>query len=310
MRRMAREDPAVVASARFGADWPHLDRSRFVWVDKVRWHVQLFGVEGPLVVLAHGTGASTHSWRDVAPLLAAECQVAVMDLPGHGLTEAPPSERPSLANTARLLGALAAHLPARPVLAVGHSAGAAALIRSVLDGHMAPKAVMSLNGALTPFPGMAGEFFPRMAKILFLNPFAPRFFAWRARDRGAVERLLEGTGSRLSPAGVDFYVRLFRDHRHLDGVLDMMANWDLASLQADLPRFETPLHLIAGALDRATPPKDAETVARRLPVARVTVLPHVGHLAHEEQPKAVADLIRAVLREHRLLGEAGATTGP
>ncbi len=310
MRRAAALDPAACAADRFGADWPHLDRSRFVHVEGVRWHLQLFGDAGPMLLLAHGTGASTHSWRDVAPLLAAECRVAVVDLPGHALTEAPPGERPSLANTARLLGGLAAALPAPPAAVVGHSAGAAALIRAVLDGRMTPSVVISLNGALTPFPGMAGELFPRMAKALFLNPFAPRFFAWRARDRTAVERLLEGTGSHLTPEGVDFYVRLFRDHRHVDGVLDMMANWDLAALQHDLPDIAPPLLLVTGARDRATPAADAERVAKSTPAARLTILPDLGHLAHEEQPQTVADVIRGALRDVGLLAQGGAATDP
>ncbi|MDU3043759.1 MAG: alpha/beta hydrolase, partial [Bradyrhizobium sp.] len=52
-----------------GKDWPNRAASRFVDAAGLRWHVQMMG-EGPVALLAHGTGAATHSWRDLAPLLA------------------------------------------------------------------------------------------------------------------------------------------------------------------------------------------------------------------------------------------------
>ena len=63
--------------------WPHAEISRFHQVGGLRWHVQQMG-EGPPILLIHGTGASTHSWRDLAPLLAERFTVIAADLPGHG----------------------------------------------------------------------------------------------------------------------------------------------------------------------------------------------------------------------------------
>ena len=55
-------------------DWPHRERSRFTQAGGLTWHVQVFentDANAPVVLLLHGTGASTHSWREVAPLLVA-----------------------------------------------------------------------------------------------------------------------------------------------------------------------------------------------------------------------------------------------
>ena len=52
-----------------GARWPRLaesESSRFVEAADLRWHVQQMGA-GPVLLLLHGTGASTHSWRALAP---------------------------------------------------------------------------------------------------------------------------------------------------------------------------------------------------------------------------------------------------
>ena len=66
---------------RDGANWPLRQHSRFVQTPRLRWHVQYAphaDAQAPSVLLLHGTGASTHSWRDVFPLLAAQCSVLAL----------------------------------------------------------------------------------------------------------------------------------------------------------------------------------------------------------------------------------------
>ncbi len=41
---------------------------------------------GPLVLLLHGAGASTHTWRSLAPLLAEHYTLVMPDLPGQGFS--------------------------------------------------------------------------------------------------------------------------------------------------------------------------------------------------------------------------------
>jgi magnesium chelatase accessory protein len=123
-------------------------------------------------------------------------------------------------------------------------------------------------------------------------PVTPQFFAWRANNPEVVDELLGRTGSRLDPALRGFYRRLFRNPAHVGGALGMMANWDLPSLDRELPRLKTPLLLIAGAMDGMVPPEDASLIAGRVKGARAIRLKGLGHLAHEEEPGLIADLIR------------------
>ena len=227
---------------RDGRDWPNRESSRFVEAGGLRWHVQRIG-RGPTLLLIHGTGAATHSWRDMAPLLASRFTILAPDLPGHGFTDPMPSSSLSLSGIARALNALLRRLEFAPDVAVGHSAGAAILARMCIDRTIAPKLLVGLNAALLPLGGMAGHFFPPMAKLLFLNPLAPRLFAWSA-DRAAVASLLRGTGSTIDRAGVDFYARLMANYGHVAGALGMMANWDLETLARDLSKMPVPMALI------------------------------------------------------------------
>jgi magnesium chelatase accessory protein len=278
-----------------GRDWPNREHSRFLRAGGLDWHVQVAG-QGPAVLLLHGTAAATHSWRDILPVLAREASVIAPDLPGHGFTAMPRDGGLTLPGMARLLGALLDALEARPVLVVGHSAGAAVAIRMALDGLLAPRGIVSLNGALTPLGEEHAAFFTRAARLLVGLPFVPRLFAWRAADRAVAERLLLDTGSRIDARGVDLYARLFRRAGHLAGALRMMADWDLRPLLHDLPRLVPDLVLAAGEGDRTIAPAKARRVARMLPHARVEMVPCLGHLMHEERPDLVLDMLRRALQ--------------
>ncbi|CAH0353768.1 MAG: alpha/beta fold hydrolase BchO [Sphingobium sp.] len=283
-----------------GRDWPNRAHSRFVDVGRIRWHVQVMG-EGPVVLLLHGTGAATHSWRDVAPRLAQHFTVVAPDLPGHGFTTGRPSRGLSMVSMALALAELIAALDMSPRLIVGHSAGAAIALRMVGDGLATPSALIGLNAAVLPFPGLAARIFPTLAKLLFVNPFAPTIFSRIARTPGEVGRFLpRATGSRIDAAGVDYYARLFATSGHCSGAITMMAEWDLPSLKALLPTVSVPVLLLHGAKDAAIPPSDAEAAAKLMPDAEARLLPDLGHLAHEEQPEMVAALIADFARTHGL----------
>jgi magnesium chelatase accessory protein len=275
-----------------GRDWPLRESSRFVTAAGLRWHVQDLG-RGPVALLVHGTGSSTHSWRGLAPYLAERYRVVSMDLPGHGFTSPLPRRRASLPTMASALTELLRVLGATPLLAVGNSAGAAIIARAILDGALRPGAMVSINGALLPLPGLPGAVFSPIARFLAANTMAARLFAWRAGDPAAVRRLVASTGSNLDRVGLDLYGRLVHSVAHVEGTLQMMAGWDLESLERDLPSLTVPLLLLAGTNDGTVPPAEADRVQRRVPGARVERLHGLGHLAHEERPADVAQRILA-----------------
>jgi magnesium chelatase accessory protein len=290
---------------RDGPGWPHHELSRFVLAGGLRWHVQRFegpGEQAPCALLLHGTGASTHSWRGLAPLLARRCRVLAMDLPGHAFTGLPPggmgAPQLSLPGMARAVHGLLQTLDCQPDLVVGHSAGAAIGIRMCLDGLIRPALVVGLNAALLPPRGLAGPLFAPAAKLLAAAPWVPRLFAWRAHDPAVLDRLLQSTGSAIDRDTTELYRSLVGSPEHAAGALGMMANWDLQAFARDLPRLQVPLLLLAGERDRTVPPAQAREVLALLSAAaqgRVIDLPGLGHLAHEEQPAAVAGHILAAL---------------
>ncbi len=279
-------------------DWPNRETSRFVATGGLTWHVQVTGT-GPVLLLIHGTGAATISWRDMLPSLAEHFTIVAPDLPGHGLTRVPASHRLSLPGMARNLTDLLRKLNLAPQLAVGHSAGAAILARMCLDHMIAPAGLVSLNGAIMPLAGPAGQVFAPLARLLVGLPILPQLFAWRAASPGMVEKLLANTGSQLDPRGIALYTSLVRNPDHAAAALRMMANWDLPPLVRDLPALVPKLLLIAADRDRAIPPADANRIAALVPGSHVVHWPGLGHLAHEERPTLATN---AILDFARTLG--------
>lgn len=281
-----------------GKRWPNREASRFVRAAGFRWHVQVAG-DGPALLLLHGTGAATHSWRDILPLLAGRFTIIAPDLPGHGFTDTPPAHALSLPGMARAVQALLTALKAEPVLIAGHSAGAAVGALLALDGMVAPDGLVSLNGALLALRGGPGDLFifSALARLLASVPIVPWLIARRAHDRAAIERLLKGTGSTIDQRGAELYGLLVRHSGHVAAALGMMAAWDLHPLARALPRLLVPLTLVVGENDLTIPPSDAQRVRAIVPTARIISLPDLGHLAHEEDPSTVAEIISACLSQ-------------
>lgn len=274
-----------------GRDWPGREHSCFVEAAGLRWHVQRAGAAArglPRLLLVHGTGASTHSWHPMRQRLEERCDWLVPDLPGHGFTAMPAPDRLALPAVAQALAGLLKALDFAPDVAIGHSAGAAIIVRMALDGALPGAVLGAVNGAFLPFGGVAAPVFGPLARMLHGAGWVSRLFARRAADPRVVARLVAGTGSRLDERALALYGRLMRSPGHTSAALAMMAHWDLRGLARELPRLPAPLHLLVGDRDLATPPRQARRVQALVPGATLRMLPGVGHLAHEEAPGEAA----------------------
>jgi magnesium chelatase accessory protein len=247
---------------------------------------------GPLLLLIHGAGGATHSWRDVMPLLAQTHEVIAIDLPGQGFSQLGSRARCGLDAIATDLASLLTQEGWEPATIIGHSAGAAIALRLAELGVSPNGKIVGINAALANFEGIAGFLFPAFAKLLSLNPLTARIFTAASGNRAAVERLIAGTGSKLDTTGLKLYETLISRRSHVDGTLAMMAHWKLDGLLERLPDIHSQTLFITGANDQAVPPSTSEAAALRMTSAHVQQINSLGHLAHEESPQQIVDLIR------------------
>lgn len=276
-------------------EWPNSAHSMFVRCGDMRWHVQRMG-QGPVCLLLHGTGASTHTWRDIMPLLAQHRTVLAVDLPGHAFSQTLPQQSPTLPHVAQALLALLTQLRVRPALWVGHSAGAAIAAQCQMDAAWLaqgdPGRLAALNPAWLPMPGSARWFYPMAAWVVGRNPLSGWIAAKQVQHTQMADRLLAQTGSTLDAVGQRCYRYLLTQPAHARGVLQMMAAWDLQTFSRELPRLAVPVQMQIGLSDGTIPTGQADQAQALLPHAVRINWPGLGHLAHEEKPQ---DCVNAML---------------
>ena len=277
------------------ATWPHRETSRRIASPPHLWHAQIAG-HGPDLLLLHGAGGATHSWRNLIPLLAPHYRTIAIDLPGQGFSRLGARDRCGLDPMATDIATLCAHENWHPTVIIGHSAGGVLALR--LSELMPLNAIIGINAAISGFDGVAGWLFPAMAKLLSLTPFAAQMFSRLSGTPARAESLLASTGSKIDATGHAQYLTLLRSPGHVDATLAMMAQWRLDDLLTRLPRLTTPTLLLTGAADTTVPPTVSERAAARMPHAQWLNLPALGHLAQEEAAPTLAAHILPFLAAH------------
>ena len=273
-------------------DWPLQQHSQRVQAAGHRWHVQIMG-QGPAIVLLHGAGAGGQSWRNLAPILAQHWQVIIPDLPGQGFSVARPGSGFGISDMSQDLQVLLRKLECMPVAIVGHSAGA--VVALDMAKTMPLDQLVAINPALRQFDGMAGWLYPAMARTLARVPFSRAVLARTVSKLQNITRLLAATGSKTDADTARLYGTLAQDAAHIGGTLSMMAHWDLNTLLPDLPNIASKCLFVIGKKDGTVPPDVGLTAVNYLPDATAQTFSNLGHLAHEEDPKRIAQAINEFL---------------
>lgn len=285
------------------AGWPNADLSRLVRSRPHEWHVQEAGVAlGNTVLLLHGAGASTHTWRDIIPVLAQERHVVALDLPGQGFTRAGTLRRCGLDAMTEDIISLIAQESWNPQLIIGHSAGAAIALNLAQTWHReggpSPD-IVTINAALDRFEGIAGWLFPLLAKALALNPLTSLLFTMGGDPQKRAKRLIDGTGSEIDSTGLKCYAHLVGKRAHVEATLQMMAQWKIDNVLPRLSDLPNRCVFVAGDGDRAVPADVSARAAEALKNSQVVLLQGYGHLLHEEQPQMFISLVKEAFTSDR-----------
>lgn len=239
--------------------------------------VEVAGERGPLIVCAPGMGDLRSAYRHLAPILvAAECRVAVVDLPGHGDSSA--GTEPSQAAVARILVEVAAQLGG-PAIAVGHSyTPDSALMATQLAPETVVAAVAIAPWAAAPAQrGLAVS----LARFVAASPRLWTMFMsslYRRRPGDHAAHLAAVRQSMRRPGGATTLVAM-AGGRGKDAM--------------DARRAQSaPAIVLMGDRDPdfRDPRVEAEAFASAFD-AEIIMIPGVGHYPHAEAPEAVATAI-------------------
>jgi len=275
--------------------------AEFVTLNGIDVHLETVDYTGesadpPLIVLLHGFGASTFSWREVLEPLADMGDVIAYDRPGFGFTERPAVEWEGknpygVPGNLELLDALLAEFaPNREVILVGHSAGgliAAEYAR--LNPDTVDRLVLVAPAVYTTggFPAWLAPFVG-MPQIQRLGPILVQGIATSG------EQLLEQ--SFVDQAVLTDAVREgYRAPLTVVGWEEGLWRFTTAprdnALVANLDGITQATLLITGDADTVVPTADTQRLATELSGAELVVIARSGHLPQEETPGQFTDAV-------------------
>lgn len=254
--------------------------------------------EPPVIILLHGFGASTFSWREVVDSLATRGDVIAYDRPAFGFTERPTDwagiNPYGFTGNLDLLGSVVStYGTGRKVILVGHSAGgqlAAEYARQHPDKVtglvLVDPAILTAGGP----PDWLG-FVWQIPQIDRLGPILVKGFATAGDqillqsfvDQSLItDEVLAGYHQPLKVRGWEAafwrFITAPRDNQ-------------LASRVGDIT---TPTLIISGDSDTIVPTSDSVKLQTLIPGSWFELIEKSGHLPHEERP----DLFLKALSVH------------
>jgi pimeloyl-ACP methyl ester carboxylesterase len=248
--------------------------------------------EGPAIVLVHGFGGQTYSYRKLIPALARDHRVIAVDLKGYGYSQRDATTDLSHTGQVAMLRKLLRRLGIDRAVLVGHSMGGFVVQRFAATHPEACEAIVlaaSVSG-----DEMGGPRARRLPVARFLlRPLLPILGGITAR------RLLKYAyydESQLTDEVREEYIRPTRLKGSMDGLLAMMQQAK-NDAPIDYARITMPALLLYGAADRVVPLKAATRLRERIPQARLVVIERAGHLLLEEKGDECERAIRDFLRE-------------
>lgn len=292
----------LAALGAVGTAWSYSKRALQRWenveldeVEKPGRTVRVGGVDmhyvevgsGPVLLLLHGLGASTFSFRRLLPLLAPHMRAIAVDLKGFGYSDRPSDGDYSLSAHARAVRDFMDVMGIERASVLGHSLGGAIAM------HLAAAFPERVERLVLVSSASQGEVGRAVFGARFLRLFLPLVAVLTLQNRRFRSFSLRSAfydPASLTDEVMEGYIRPTRIKGHLRALGELMVD------RAKDPRIDPsaicqPTLIIWGSGDRWLPPSNGRRLQRQIPGARMVVVDRAGHLVPEEQPEETAGAI-------------------
>jgi len=271
---------------------------------KIHGHTQAFIYtgQGPVLVLIHGVGDSSDTWKEVLSELSQRYTVIAPDLFGHGRSDKPHTcySISSLANSVRdLLDVLGVY----SATVIGHSLGGGVSMQFayqfptrcerlvlVASGGVCAEVSRLLRLASMPaselvLPVVASRPVRKVAQVAL--KLAKRLGADIGVDAEDLMRVMESLPDRRTRKA---FLRTLRS------VVDVKGQ-SVTMLDRVYLAGGYPILVVWGARDSVIPARHAEIVRLALPTSRVEVFEKSGHFPHNSEPQRFVRVLEDFIKE-------------
>ncbi|WP_157716154.1 alpha/beta fold hydrolase [Roseivirga echinicomitans] len=214
-------------------------------------YYEVYG-EGEPLFLLHGYTQSSKSWRPYVEDFEQEYEVYLIDLTGHGKSEAFKQEL-SIKSVAEDINALAQHLELEKINAIGFSFGGDILYQLALLNPPLIESMITIGAVGT----WTINDFPEYQKIFtFENKDN---FPWLATDH--------------------------RSDDQIKALMEQFKNYTVRLSDEELQRIKPEVLIMVGDDDEGMDLSEVARVKKNLPQSDLWILPNVAHGAHEGETK-------------------------
>ncbi len=245
---------------------------------------------GPPIVLVHGFSASLETWEPWVQRLGAAYRIITLDLPGHGLTQAPANYHASIQGYAGIVDQVTNRLHLAHFTLGGNSMGGAVTWVYTLAHPEKVDAMLLIDSAGWPHDGHGSPLVFQLLNNALIGPLL----------RELDSRALIADGLRaafvnkalVTDAMVDRYWDLARAPGHRAIITNIEQN---GGDPAQTSLLSTPTLIMHGDGDALIPPADSRRFADTIVNATLVELPDVGHAPMEEAPDPSAAAVATFL---------------
>lgn len=250
---------------------------KYIELNGVRLHYTDTGnPDGQPIIIMHGYGCNVTTVASIARIFEQGMRVINVDLPGHGLSDEPPTIW-GVDDYTRCIEALLQALGLKKVSLLGHSFGGR--IGILLSSRNPDIHKLVLVDAAGIKPKRKPKYYLKVYTYKTLKHLLPVVFGKRLGNQ-----LLDRYRGKAGSADYRQSSPIMR------GVMSKCVNEDLKSV---MPAIKAPTLLIWGSEDTATPLSDAKTMERLIPDAGLVNFEGCGHYSFLDNPGG----FRAVIQE-------------
>jgi len=254
--------------------------------------------KGAPVLLIHGFGASTFTWRHIAPALAENHQVVAVDLKGFGQSDKPLDEEYSIFDQAALLKQLVLDHDLHNLTIVGHSFGGGVALMLALDEDPRLKGRISKLVLLDTiaYPQDIPVFF-KMLDMPVVSQLGVRMVPPAVQARLAL-RIAYLDNSKIHDEDVEMYAAPLRTTAGKHAIIHSARQIVPERMKEISERYRSisvPTLIAWCDHDRIVPLDVGLKLRRTLPNAKLKIVEGCGHMPQEEQPAATLGLIQKFL---------------
>ncbi len=253
---------------------------------------------GKPVVLIHGLGTSSYTWRGIAPALARTHRVISIDLKGFGESEKPLTGPYTVRAQADLVAQVIARKNLRDATVIGHSYGGGVALLLALDETRAQDRRISRLALIDSiaYPQSTPLFFD-LIQLPVIGDLSVAMIPAEVQIEQAL-RLAYEQESAVTPEAIAQYSAPLQTaggrHAVIETVRNIMPR-DVEVIARQYPSIELPTLIIWCDKDRVVPIALGRKLARNMPRAQFRVVTGCGHAPQEEQPAQTLKLIQAHL---------------